>query len=244
MLQPTRWTRSSPRVSTRRREVVGPVAHPAGRVDRQRVGVAVAAEVHRERADAARSRPAASSGCCQNSDGAHVPVHEDDGLTGPGGLDAVGVQDLLGQPRRLDPGGDDAGQQQFGHVVSWVGPAGLHTLATVGRPRQRSGTRRRDRGHPGAARSADLQSSRCPARAPPSTPPGRGGPRRPAARRAAGPSAPSRRPWPDAGRARATRATGGRSPSWSSAVIVGVAWDTETSGPPCHAADLRVPGSR
>jgi hypothetical protein len=102
-----------------RGEVVGPVAHAPPGVDGQRVGAAVAAQVHRERPEPPVPGQREHR-LLPEQRGAHVAVHEEDRLTGAGGFDAGRVQHLLGEPGCRHAGGGDAGQQDVGHAVSSV----------------------------------------------------------------------------------------------------------------------------
>ena len=68
-----------------RGQVVGPVAHAAGGVDRQRVGLAVAAQVDGEHAVPPGRPRAASSVCCQNSAELTLPCTNSTASPGPPG---------------------------------------------------------------------------------------------------------------------------------------------------------------
>jgi hypothetical protein len=100
-----------------RGDVVRPVPHPSPRVDRQRVGVAVAPQVDRERPHAAGVGQGEHR-LLPEQRRADVAVHEEHDLPGPGRVDALGVQDVLGQPRGAHPGRGGAGQQRVAHAVS------------------------------------------------------------------------------------------------------------------------------
>ena len=105
-----------------RGQVVGPVPHPAAGVDRQRVGAPEAAQVDRERPPA---RVEGEQLRLPERRGADVAVHEQHRLAAAGGVDALGVQHLLGQPGGGHRGGGDAGEQQVsGQGRSPRGPAG------------------------------------------------------------------------------------------------------------------------